>query len=55
LVSTPLEWKEVNHKLHPSQFDITNIEKRIRKKGDIFRPVIEDSNSLEKALRKLGA
>jgi bifunctional non-homologous end joining protein LigD len=54
-VSTPVEWKEVNHKLHPSQFTIENIEKRVKKKGDLFRPVIEKTSSIEKALKLLGA
>ena len=54
-VSTPLEWKEVNHKLHPSQFHIGNISERIKKKGDLFSSVIKGSVSLEKALKKLKA
>ena len=32
-VSTPLEWKEINEKLHPSNFDITNILLRIKRKA----------------------
>ncbi|URM36783.1 DNA ligase D [Flavobacterium anhuiense] len=31
-VSTPLEWSEVNEKLHPSQFTIKNVLKRFEKK-----------------------
>src|SRR6186997_643852 len=53
-VSTPLEWKEVNHKLHPSQFTIENLLKRVEKKGDLFRPVITDSTNITKALKLLG-
>jgi bifunctional non-homologous end joining protein LigD len=52
-VSTPLEWKEVNHKLTPKQFTIQNILQRIKKKGDLFLPVLEESNSIEKALKTL--
>ncbi len=52
-VSTPLDWKEVNHRLRPSQFTILNIEKRVKKKGEIFLPVLQNSNSIEKALQKL--
>jgi bifunctional non-homologous end joining protein LigD len=37
-VSTPLEWSEVNPKLHPSNFTIKNIFKRIDKKGDLWKP-----------------
>ena len=52
-VSTALEWKEVNHKLHPSQFNITNIFARLEKKGDLFAGVLTASGSIEKALRQL--
>ncbi|HET8964013.1 MAG TPA: non-homologous end-joining DNA ligase, partial [Chitinophagales bacterium] len=52
-VSMPLEWKEVNHKLNPLDFTLQNAAKRIAKKGDIFKPVLTQSNNLEKALQKL--
>lgn len=52
-VSTPLEWKEVNHKLSPKQFTIQNIFTRLKKKGDLFLPVLNESNSIETALKKL--
>ncbi len=52
-VSTPLEWKEVNHDLHPSQFTIQNILGRIEKKGDLFKPVITDIANIEKGLKAL--
>jgi bifunctional non-homologous end joining protein LigD len=51
--SCPLEWKEVNHKLHPSQFNINNMLKRVEKKGDLFAPVLSTGESIEKALKKL--
>ena len=54
-VSTPLEWKEVNHKLHPSQFNIRNIFRRLQKKGDLFSPVLKESTNIKAALKKLGA
>lgn len=38
-VSTPLEWDEVNTKLHPSNFTIKNIFKRLDKKGDLWKPL----------------
>src|SRR5690606_11753564 len=53
-VSTPLDWKEVNHELHPSQFNIENIFARLEKKGDLFKPVLTGSSNIEKALKKLG-
>jgi bifunctional non-homologous end joining protein LigD len=54
-VSTPLDWNEVNHKLHPSQFTIENILERLQKKGDLFQPVISDSTNIDKALKALNA
>jgi bifunctional non-homologous end joining protein LigD len=52
-VSTPLEWKELNHQLSPKQFTIENIFQRIKKKGDLFVPVLNESNSIDKALKAL--
>jgi len=52
-VSTPLEWKEVNHQLSPKQFTIENIFQRMKKKGDLFLPVLNESNSIDKALKAL--
>jgi bifunctional non-homologous end joining protein LigD len=40
-VSTPLEWKEINHKLNPSNFTIDTILPRIKKKGDLFKGVLD--------------
>lgn len=53
-VSTPLEWREVKPGLHPSQFNIHNIEKRLSKVGDLFNGVLKKKLSLEKALKLLG-
>jgi bifunctional non-homologous end joining protein LigD len=53
-VSTPLLWKEVRHGLHPSQFTIRNIEKRLAKTGDLFRGVLKDKINLSKCLKNLG-
>ena len=40
-VSAPLEWREVNSKLHPSQFTIRSILQRIERKGDLFRGLMD--------------
>jgi bifunctional non-homologous end joining protein LigD len=40
-VSTPLEWKELNHQLSPKQFTIENIFQRIKKKGRSFSAGLE--------------
>ncbi len=37
LVSTPLNWSEVNSKLDPKKFNITNIFERIDEKGDLSK------------------
>lgn len=50
LVSTPLEWREVNRRLDPAQFNLHTIQKRLDKKGDLFRGVLEKPNDLAKAL-----
>ncbi len=52
-VSTPLEWKEVNEKLMPQLFRMENILERIKKKGDLFRPVLGKGFDMKKALKKM--
>ena len=52
-VATPLEWAEVKHGLHPSQFHIRNARERFREKGDLFAGVLEDPQRIEGALEKL--
>ncbi len=52
-VSTPLEWKEVKSGLHPSDFNIKNIFKRIEKKGDLFSGVLLKGIDMKKCIKKL--
>lgn len=52
-VSTPLEWKEVKHGLRPENFTIENILERVKKKGDLFKPVMTGSTNLVQVLKKL--
>ncbi|RZJ51463.1 MAG: DNA ligase D [Flavobacterium sp.] len=52
-VSTPLQWDEVNLKLHPSQFTIKNVLKRFEKVGDLWKPVIGEGVNIKKILHKL--
>ncbi|MBL0745098.1 DNA ligase D [Chryseolinea lacunae] len=54
-VSTPLAWKEVKHGLHPSDFTLKNIGKRLARTGDLFAPVLKEKNNLNKCLKNLGA
>lgn len=49
-VSTPLKWSEVNFQLDPSQYNIKTVPNRIKKVGDIFKPVLKEKNNLKKAL-----
>ena len=41
-VSTPLNWKEVNPKLNPSDFTIKTILGRLRKKRDLFKNILNE-------------
>ena len=52
-VSAPLEWKEVKHGLHPSDFTMLNIHKRLAKKGDLFAPVLGKPINISRALKLL--
>ena len=52
-VSTPLEWKEVNEELDPSDFTIQTIFKRLEKKGDLWKAVNGKNADLHSALKKL--
>ena len=54
-VSTPLLWKEVKHGLHPSEFNIFNIGKRLDKHGDLFGMVLTEKTNLRKCMKALGA
>ena len=53
-VSTPLLWKEVKYGLHPSQFNIFNIGKRLDKHGDLFAGVLKEKTNIEKCIKALG-
>ena len=53
-ISTPLEWKEVKPGLHPSQFNIHTITKRVAKTGDLFNGVLKEKLNLKRALKNLG-
>ena len=49
-VSMPLEWDEVKEGLQISDFTIYNALDRIKKKGDIFAPVLGEGIDMEKTL-----
>lgn len=52
-VSAPLNWKEVKKGLHPSDFNMKNIMKRIEKKGDLFKGVLLKGIDMLKCINKL--
>lgn len=52
-VSTPLDWREVKKGLHPSQFDIYTVPKRVAATGDIFKPVLGRGADIMKCLKKM--
>lgn len=52
-VSMPLEWQELKKGLRPTDFNITNALKRIKKKGDLFKPVLGKGIDLTKGIKKL--
>lgn len=54
-VSTPLLWKEVKRGLHPSQFTMGNIRRRLERTGDLFEGVLHEKINLKKCLKNLGA
>ncbi len=45
-VSTPLLWREVNAKLDPLAFTMDVVLERIRRHGDLFRPVLDEPQRL---------
>lgn len=52
-VSTPLAWEELKKGLRPQQFTIKNLIERLKKKGDIFKPVLGASVNIEKCIKIL--
>jgi bifunctional non-homologous end joining protein LigD len=51
-VSMPLHWEEVKKGLTMTRFTLANAMDRIKKEGDIFKPVLGRGINLEKILRK---
>lgn len=52
-VATPLDWKEVKPGLHPSNFTIKNIFKRLEKRGDTFKGIFGPGIDIEKCINNL--
>src|SRR5215467_13621156 len=54
-VSTPLHWEELKKGLTPQKFTINNIGSRLKKEGDLFKPVLGKKINLEQALKNIEA
>ena len=52
-ISMPLDWDEVTKGLKVSDFTIQNALERIRKKGDLFKPILRKGINLEAVMRHL--
>ncbi|MEK7255168.1 MAG: DNA ligase, partial [Bacteroidota bacterium] len=52
-VSTPLHWREVNEQLKITDFTIETMPERLKKEGDLWKPVLGKEVALEKVLEKL--
>lgn len=52
-VSTPLKWEEVAETLKPSDFTIKNMNERIKKVGDLWKPVLSKGVDIQKVLKKM--
>jgi bifunctional non-homologous end joining protein LigD len=51
-VSTPLHWDEVKKGLKISDFTIHNVYDRVKREGDLFKPVLGKGIDLKKALQQ---
>jgi bifunctional non-homologous end joining protein LigD len=52
-VSTPLRWEEIVSGLDPTAFTMDAVRDRVAHDGDLFAGVLENGQSLTKALRAL--
>ena len=52
-VSTPLHWEELKKGLTPQKFTIDNIRSRLKKEGDLFKPVLGKKIDLARALKEI--
>ena len=52
-VSTPLRWNEVTKSINPEDFTIKNTKNRLKKIGDIFKPVLSKGIDIKRILAKI--
>ncbi len=53
-VSTPLKWEEVARGVMPGDFRIDNVFRRLKRVDDLFRPVLDEPQDIEPAMKTLG-
>jgi bifunctional non-homologous end joining protein LigD len=53
-VSTPLSWSEVKASLDPAQFTMINMQRRLDKVGDLWKPVLGRGINFDKVMTVLG-
>jgi bifunctional non-homologous end joining protein LigD len=54
-VSTPLKWSEVKRGLDPATFTIGNLENRLDRMGDLWKPVLGQGIDLQGCLERLAS
>ncbi len=54
-VSMPLRWSELKQGLRPEDFNIQNTVARVKNKGDLWKPLLDQAIDIKTALRKLKA
>jgi bifunctional non-homologous end joining protein LigD len=52
-VSTPLRWDEISDDLRPSDFTIKNMEARLKKVGDLWKPVLGKGIDMQKIIKRM--
>ena len=52
-VATPLHWDEVKKSLQPTDYTIKNINRRLSRVGDLWKPVLGPGNDLAKILGRM--
>jgi bifunctional non-homologous end joining protein LigD len=52
-VSAPLTWREVTQCADPAEFTLETLPRRLKRRGDLFAPVLNEKQGLERALARL--
>ncbi len=52
-ISTPLHWDEVKPGLDPNDFTIKTMRKRLKRVGDLWKPVLAESNDIDRVLSEI--